>query len=195
MEIFEYIELIISNVMNELGVFAPILACFLLFIESILPVLPLALFITVNAYYLGSFIGFISSYIITCLGCYVSFKLCKTKLKRHFDSMLEKMDQKKLKRVMKRISKLKMEQLTILIAIPFTPAFLVNIACGLSNIDKKKYVFSILIGKIFLIFFWQHIGLSLLESVKNPIVILKVGLMLLGAFVVSKIVNKKYRLE
>ena len=195
MEIFEYIELIISNVMNELGVFAPILASFLLFIESILPVLPLALFITVNAYYLGSFIGFISSYIITCLGCFVSFKLCKTKLKRHFDSMLEKMDQKKLKRVMKRISKLKMEQLTILIAIPFTPAFLVNIACGLSNIDKKKYVFSILIGKIFLIFFWQHIGLSLLESVKNPIVILKVGLMLLGAFVVSKIVNKKYRLE
>ena len=195
MEIFEYIELIISNVMNELGVFAPILACFLLFVESILPVLPLALFITVNAYYLGSFIGFISSYIITCLGCYVSFKLCKTKLKRHFDSMLEKMDQKKLKRVMKRISKLKMEQLTTLIAIPFTPAFLVNIACGLSNIDKKKYVFSILIGKIFLIFFWQHVGLSLLESVKNPIVILKVGLMLLGAFVVSKIVNKKYRLE
>ena len=51
MNIFEFINTILENVMNDLGAFAPILACFLIISESIFPILPLSLFITVNAYY------------------------------------------------------------------------------------------------------------------------------------------------
>ena len=42
--------------------------------------------------------------------------------------------------------------LVVIIAIPFTPAFLVNIAAGLSNIPIKKYIFALLIGKPFMIY-------------------------------------------
>ena len=96
---------------------------------------------------------------------------------------------------MMRIDKLSLEQLTILIAIPFTPAFMVNIAAGLSNMNTKKYLISIIIGKIFLVYFWGFIGTSLIESISNPKVLIEIGIMMLVAFILSKIVNKKYRIE
>ena len=76
MNIFEFINTIVNNVMNDLGAFAPVLACFLIIIESIFPILPLSLFITVNAYYMGYIPGFILSYIFTCVGCFISYSFC-----------------------------------------------------------------------------------------------------------------------
>ena len=56
-------------------------------------------------------------------------------------------------RNVENIKNVKFVNLCLIIALPFTPAFLVNIACGLSNVDKKKYLLSLLVGKIFLVIF------------------------------------------
>ena len=81
--------------------------------------------------------------------------------------------------------------LTVLIAIPFTPAFIINIAAGISNMELKKFFKAIVIGKIFMVYFWGFIGVGLIESIKSPIILIKVILMTLIAFVISKIVNDK----
>ena len=195
MNIFEFVNTIVENVMNDLGAFAPILACFLIVIESIFPILPLSLFITVNAYYMGYVPGFIVSYVLTCVGCYISYLFCSNKLKKHYYNMLDKSEHKKLKRITKQIQKLKLEELTLIVAMPFTPAFLVNIAAGLVGIDKKKYIISIIIGKISLVVFWEFIGTSLIESINNPVTLIEIGLFMLVAFIISKIVSKKFRME
>lgn len=195
MEFFSSLDKIITSVLESMGVFAPLLACGLILIESIFPILPLALFITINFYYLGTLVGFIISWSLTCVGCFISFKLCRNKLKKHFDNMLDKKENKMLHKLMHSMSHLKLEQLVILISIPFTPAFLVNIAAGLSNMDTKKFMTSIIIGKIVLVYFWGFIGTSLIESLKNPLILIKVGIIVLIAFIISKIINKKYRIE
>ena len=195
MEFLKNLDTIISNILTNLGVFAPILACFLILIESILPILPLAVFITVNFYYFDVLIGFIISWVLTCIGCYISFKLCRSKLKKYFDRMLDKNEHIRLKKFMKVLNKLNLEQMTVLIAIPFTPAFIANIAAGLSNMEHKKFIISIIIGKVFLVYFWGFIGTSLLQSLKDPIILIEVFIMIILAFVISKIVNKKFRLE
>lgn len=195
MNILEIIDTIINNVLTSLGIFAPVLGCILILVESILPFLPLSVFITINAYYLGFIYGFIVSYIFTCLGCYFSYLLCKNKLSNYYEDYLNKKENKRLKKFTSGMKKLSLEKLTLLIALPFTPAFLVNIAAGLFKIDNRKYILSILIGKIFLVLFWEFIGTSLIESLKNPIVILEIVVMLTLAFLISKIVNKKFRLE
>lgn len=195
MNIIKSIEVIISGLLNDIGIFAPILSCLLISIESIFPILPLALFITINSYYLGNIIGFIISYTFTCIGCYISYSLCKNKLKKHYDNMLNKLEKDKLKKFMNKVSKLKLEELTLLIAIPFTPAFLINITAGLSNINRKKYIISLLIGKIFLVLFWQYIGTNLIESLQKPLVLIKIIILMIIAFIISKLVNKRFRLE
>ena len=195
MEILNSINVFIVALLAKMGVFAPILACSLILIESMLPILPLAIFITINFYYMGALVGFIISWILTCIGCYISFKLCRNVLKKHFDNMMDKKEHKKLKKMMKVIDDLTLDQLVILIAIPFTPAFLVNIAAGLSNMYKKKFITSIIIGKIFLVYFWGFVGTSLIESLKEPLILLKILVLILIAFILSRIVNKKYHIE
>ena len=195
MEILKDLDKIINSILTNMGVWAPILACLLMVIESILPVLPLAVFITINFYYLGVIPGFLISWIMTCIGCFISYKLCRTKFKKHFDNMMDKKEHKKLKKMMILFNNLKLEQLALIIAIPFTPAFMVNIAAGLSNMNQRKFILSIIIGKFFMVYFWGFVGTSLLESLKDPSILIKICITMIIAYIISRIVNKKFRLE
>ncbi|MBE6156187.1 MAG: TVP38/TMEM64 family protein [Firmicutes bacterium] len=188
-EIYNYIITLI----NSSVIFGPLLACLLIFLESILPILPLFVFITIVFVAYGHIFGFIISYILTCLGCIFAFYLCRKFLKNFFEKKIRKIDN--LDNLMKKLDKIKLSSLVILIAIPFTPAFAINIAASLSKIQFKKFLFAIIIGKISLVTFWGYIGTSLLESLRNPKILLVIISMLLIAFILSKIVTKKLEIE
>ena len=96
---------------------------------------------------------------------------------------------------MDKIKNMSLASLTVLMAIPFTPAFIVNIAAGLANVGKKKFYIALLIGKAFMVYFWGYIGTSLIESVTNPITLLKVAIITLIAFIVAKISNRLLTFE
>ncbi len=98
-------------------------------------------------------------------------------------------------KLMKKIDKMKLSTLSLIIAIPFTPAFLINICAALSKMDFKKYFYSLLIGKVSLVFFWGFIGTSLVESLKNPKILIVIVIMLLGAYIASRLVTKKLDIE
>ncbi|MCI8671053.1 MAG: TVP38/TMEM64 family protein [Bacilli bacterium] len=191
---FEMIDTFIDTTLQGMGIWGPIVGCFLITIESMVPILPLFVFITLNFLAFGNILGFIISWFFTCIGCSISFFLFRSKVQTWLYKRLKK---KGLisQDTMKKITSLKFEQLTTIIAIPFTPAFLVNIACGLSEMSFKKYIGSLMIGKFFLVYFWGFVGVSLVESVKNPIYLVKVGLMLIVAYIVSKVVNKRLNLN
>jgi len=93
------------------------------------------------------------------------------------------------------IDKISLSGLATLVAIPFTPAFAVNIAAGLSNLSKKKFLTGILIGKTFMVYFWGYIGTTLLESLTHPIYLAKILIMVSLAYIISKIVNKHFDLD
>ena len=95
-----------------------------------------------------------------------------------------------LQKTIKIIKNMDLTNLILVIAIPFTPAFLINIAAAIANIDKKKFIISILIGKIFMVYFWGFIGVSLIESLKNPLIIIRVSILLIFAYILSIIAKK-----
>ncbi len=193
MNIFQNLNNYIDLILNGLGVFGPLLGCALICLESILPFLPLSAFITLNFLAFGNILGFIISWVFTVIGCMLSFTLFRKKVKRWFD---KKRNQKeKLDKIMKALEKINFSQLVIILAIPFTPAFLVNIAAGLTKMSYKRYLFALILGKIFLVYFWGYIGVTLIESFRNPIVFLRVGVLLLIAYIISKIVNQKFKLD
>lgn len=187
------LDTIINTFLNNLGIYGPILGCFLIVIESILPILPLFVFITLNFMVFGTIIGFFLSWIFTIIGCLLSFFLFRKKINNWFTRKIQ--NKKEITKIMKIISKIKLEQLTLIIAIPFTPAFLVNIAAGLSQMSFKKYLVALIIGKIFLVLFWGFVGTSLVQSLTNPLALIKVVILVLTAYIISKIVNKKLNLD
>lgn len=187
---FEAIDTFIDTTLQSLGVWGPIVGCFFITIESMLPILPLFVFITLNFLAFGSVLGFIISWLFTCIGCSLSFFLFRNKVHTFLYKRLKSKGVIS-KKTMDKISNLKFEQLTTIIAIPFTPAFLVNIACGLSDMSYKKYLGALMLGKTFLVYFWGFVGVGLVESITNPTYLIKVVVMLVIAYVFSKIINKK----
>ena len=192
-ELMNNLDKLINDFLLGMGLFGPILGCFLILIESIVPILPLFVFITINFLAFGNIFGFIISWIFTVLGCLLSFFIFRKKVKNWFDGKIE--HNKQFKKIMKLVNTLKLEKLAVIIAVPFTPAFMINIAAGLSKISFKKFLISLLIGKAFLVLFWGFVGTSLIQSLTHPLAFLKVVILLLVAYVTSKIVSKKFNLE
>ncbi len=184
---------LINNFLLGMGIFGPILGCFLILIESIVPVLPLFVFITINFLVFGNIIGFIISWIFTVLGCLLSFFIFRKKIKNWFDGKIQ--NNLQFQKIMKMIDTIKLEQLAVIIAVPFTPAFMINIAAGLSKIPTKKFLTALLIGKIFLVLFWGFVGTSLIQSLTHPIALLKVVILMIIAYISSKIVSKKFNFD
>ena len=193
MEFFSKLEDYILEIISLLGIWGPIFGCFLIVIESIVPVLPLAVFITLNFISFGNIIGFIISWIFTLLGCTMSFFIFRKGFYKKFNHFMR--SKESLKKIMKSISNITLGELVVLTAVPFTPAFLVNIAAGLSDMSFKKYFAGIFLGKISLVYFWGYIGTSLIESLKNPIILLRIFVLVMTMYIISRFINKKVNLE
>ena len=123
----------------------------------------------------------------------LSWYIFKNCLNKKFDMLTENKETiNKYKRVFKNIS---LGNLTLLIALPFTPAFFVNIASGLVNMDFKKFIIATIIGKISLVYYCGFVGTSLLESFTNPSVLIKIVVLLLFTYIITKIVNKILKIK
>lgn len=196
MEFLNNLNNYIETFLNSIGAWGVVGACLLIMVESMLPVLPLCVFITLLFLAFGSFLGFIISWIFTCIGCFISFKLFRSKVSGWFNKKINKGENKKtIKRLMKRVDEMSLSSLTVLVAIPFTPAFLINIACGLSKMNQKKFVTAILLGKLFMVYFWGYVGTTLIECLTDPIKLIRVLVLVLVAFVLSKFMNKYLNIE
>ena len=186
------IELLKDIVLNSNIIISLIVGMRIIIIESFVPMLPLAVFIAINMIVFGNFIGFTISYIATIIGCSLSFLIFR-KLRTWFYKKIE--TKQKIKDLMYKIDKISFSSLVIILAIPFTPAFSINIGAGLSTISYKKYLFSLIISKIFLVYFWGFIGTTFIESITDIGVIVKLILIVAISFILSKFVMKHFDIK
>lgn len=184
---------IITDFINNIGSFGPVIACILIVLESMIPILPLCVFIVINFLAFGNIIGLLISWIFTVIGCVISFWLVRNGFQGIFNKKIRKNE--KINSLMKKIDKWKLKDIVVIIAIPFTPAFAINIAAGLSNINFKKYLTALLLGKIFMVYFWGYVGVSFVECLANPMAIFKIVIMVLSAYFISNFVSKKFNLD
>lgn len=183
---------LIEQITTQLQNFGPIAGVLLILLESIIPALPLAVFIALNINAFGLVFGIILSWLSTCLGCYISFLI----FSKVSDTFLEKyLKKKNIKKVINKMKTIDFANLTVILALPFTPAFAVNIAAGIVGMSKKKYLLALLIGKIFMVIFWGCVGKTLIESVTDITTIFIMAVLILIAYIISKIVSKKMNIE
>jgi len=187
------IEFLKFQVQANNPIMGVIIGMLVIVLESMLPVLPLAVFIAVNMLVFGNIIGFIISWIATIIGCILAFTICRKKLSNGFYNRIKK--DGKINNLMNKISNIKFPNLVIITALPFTPAFAVNIASGFSNISYRKFIAAILISKISIVYFWGFIGTTFIESITDVKIIIELILIILIAYIISRIVMKKFNIE
>lgn len=194
-EFLASIDLLVTSLLESLGIYGPLLGCVLILFESILPILPLSAFITLNFYAFGHFWGFIISYCLTVMGCNLAFYLSRRVLKGRFELLVKRFDKNRLIRMSAKFSDISLSHLVVILAFPFTPAFLINILCGIGKMAHKKFLTAILIAKPFLVYFWGYLGVTLIESLTHPTYMIKVIVMLASAYILSSIINKHFELD
>jgi len=187
---FENLTPLLEGFLNSVGIWGGVIAAGLMTIESILPCMPLCIFISLEFYLFGPLIGFIISWIFTSLGCILSFVLFRHVIKGFIEKKMKKDKKKKIDHLMNKLGDIKLTNFVVLVAMPFTPAFVVNIAAGLSTMSLKKFAIGIFVGKIFMVYFWGYVGTNLVESIAHPINLIKIIVMLFAAFMLSKLINK-----
>lgn len=182
--------------LTSIGIWGGVLGSLLIIIESIIPVLPLCVFITLNFLTFGNIFGFIISWIFTCIGCSLSFFLCRYFFRDWFNNKFLKSEHDNFtKKLMNKINKMKLTSLATIVAIPFTPAFLINIIASQSEMSYKKFITAMLIGKVCMVYFWGYVGTTLIECLTNPAELIEVIVMVLLVYVLGKIINKVLKLD
>lgn len=167
----------------------------LVFSECFFPMLPLSVFVTLNVNAFGLLGGFLISWLATCLGsfiCYLFFRFIGTKISEKF---LNRKIIKKIINATDRFKRIKFTELVLIITLPFTPSFLINILCGITQMKKEKFLFSLFIGKAFSISFWGYIGKTFIDSITDLHSIIFILVAVGIAYIVSKIVSKKLNIN
>lgn len=167
----------------------------LIFLESFLPILPLGVFVALNVNAFGDIVGVLLSWVATCLGCFISYTFFSYISSNFLEKFLSSKTLMKVNKGLHTFQKISFSNLVLVIALPFTPAFLVNIICGIAHVSRRKFIFSILIGKVSMILFWGYVSKSLIESVTDINTIMIVSVMLIAAYLLSRFVNKKMHLD
>ena len=175
------------------GLLGVILSCLILSIESIIPIIPLLVFISINFIILGPVLGFILSWIFTVLGSLLSYYLFRKKLSKKFINYTK--DNETVEKYIKILRNISTGKMLLIVALPFTPAFAVNIAAGILKIDFKKYLTAILFGKISLVIYSAYIGTSFVDGLSNPIILLKIAILILIVYILFLIVKKTLKLN
>ena len=193
MGFFSNFNTILNNYLESTGLWGGFLCCLLIIVEPLLPFLPMFIFVTINLLVFGYILGFIISYVCSVLGCLLFYivvnKLFYNKAYKFYK------DKAKVGALMKRYKNMKLETLTTIISMPFTPSFLINLFAALSKMPLKKYITAEIIAKIFITIFWGFIGCNLIKCFENPRYLIVIFIMLLVGYIISRIINKKYELE
>ena len=185
----QFIDLITNFVEGNNMFLSVFFGVFAIVLESIIPALPLALFIAINIIAFGNFWGFIISWLSTVAGCTLSFFIC-----RKFRGFVERKfkNQEKVLGFINRVDEIKFNNLMLIIAMPFTPAFSINIAAGLSKMKYKKYLLALLISKTFIVYFWGYIGSTFLQNITDVDMLIQLGVIVAILFLISKMIMKKF---
>lgn len=188
----EYLSNIVEYATNIIQHGGVVFGILLILLESIIPALPLGVFITLNINAFGLIMGIIISWLSTCLGCYLSFLLFRLLSSKLFNKLYKNA---KYKKIINRMKKIEFSSLVVLIALPFSPAFLINIAAGIVGLSKRKFLIALLTGKVFMVIFWGCVGKSLLESVTDITTLFIIVILILVAYFLSKFISKKLKVK
>lgn len=166
----------------------------IVFVGCFIPILPLSVFIalTVNAF--GLFTGVLVSWASTVLGsylCYLLFFYLEDKIAKRIIRFRIMRETKKRISIFQKIS---FSNLVLLITLPFTPAYLINMVGGLARIPKEKFAISLIIGKVFSTIFWGYIGKSLLSSLTDATSLIFIFITLIIAYILSRVIGKKFNI-
>ena len=167
----------------------------LILLEAFIPILPLGAFVALNVNAFGFFQGIVLSWLATTIGSYLMYITCYHISNKVLYKVLKQTTIQKLTEKTSHFYKIKLTHLVLLITVPFAPSCFINLLAGVSNISKEKYAIALIVGKALMITFWAYIGKSFIESITNIRALALILFILLLAYLITKYISKKFKID
>ncbi|MEH7276517.1 TVP38/TMEM64 family protein [Neobacillus vireti] len=168
----------IMDLIQEYRSFGPLPGIVLPMIEAFLPFLPLVIFVMANASAFGLWLGFLYSWVGSCLGALLLFLLIRRYGQKRLFSFLSK--HQKVRKLMDWVDRHGFGPLFLLLCFPFTPSVIVNVVAGLSKISMYQYMLAVAVGKMVMIFTISFVGYDLRSLITQPY---RTGIVLVVIFI------------
>lgn len=183
----------LNHLSEQYRALGPFIGFLITFLEAFMPFLPLVLFIMVNANAYGLLGGFVLSWLGTLCGNFAVFLIVRKF--GHSKFLVKWVQTKQVQPFIRWVEMAGISPLLVLLCFPFTPAILVNIVAGLSNIRRLYYFITLLISKCVMVFFLTFIFQDISALIHSPTKLVIVTVTLIVLWFVGKVfersINKK----
>lgn len=179
----------ILELLQEYKALGPLPGIFLPMLEAFFPFLPLVLFVMANAAAFGLWLGFLYSWIGTCVGALLVFFIVRKLGQKRIFGFLSR--HKKVKGLMNWVENHGFGPLFLMLCFPFTPSALINIVAALSRVSVAQFILAVLCGKLVMIFTVSFIGYDIRALIHQPIRTSIVLLVILVLWYVGKRIEKR----
>jgi uncharacterized membrane protein YdjX (TVP38/TMEM64 family) len=173
--------------------YGPLVGISIPFVEAIFPILPLVVFIFANAAAFGPLLGFLYSWLGSCLGSILLFYIVRKYGQKRFFSFVSK--HQKVESSIGWIEKRGFGPIFIMFAFPFSPSFLINIVAGLSRIKISQFLIALVLGKFTMIAMISYLGKDLTSVFQNPIKALYIGIFIFVLWIVGKVIERRMNIK
>jgi len=156
----------IKQWLDRYSQFGPLPGILLPFLEALLPILPLVVFVVANAAAYGMWLGFLYSWIGVTLGALLVFTLARRFGKRYGAQIRTKFP--KSEKFFGYVERKGFTPIFLLACFPFSPSVIVNVASGMSRIPFHTFLIAMGLGKAVMTFILSFLGHDLQAMVDNP---------------------------
>lgn len=162
----------VLQMLEQYRALGPLPGILLPLIESMIPILPLWVFVTANAMVYGLWFGFLYSWIGEVLGSLIVFFFIRKVSNVRFIQALT--ERPKIQSMLRWVRERGFGMLFIFLSFPFTPSALVNFVAGLSNMNPRVFLIAVVLGKMVMIFIISTIGHNIFSLIREPLKLLGV---------------------
>jgi len=156
----------IKNLLQRYSQFGPLPGILLPFLEALLPILPLVVFVVANAAAYGMWLGFFYSWIGVTLGALLVFLLARLFGNRYGTRI--RMRYPRSEKFFGYVERKGFTPIFLLACFPFSPSVIVNIASGMSRIPFHTFMIAMGLGKAVMIFTLSFLGHDLQAMADQP---------------------------
>lgn len=182
---FKNIENLLSGY-RELG---PLLGILLPMLEAFFPFLPLIVFVLANAAAYGFFLGFLFSWVGTCIGSLIVYLFVRWIARHRLQNLLHR--NRKVQSTLEWVDQHGFAVVFFVLAIPFTPSSLINVVAGLSNINTRSFLLAVLLGKMVMIGIVTFIGTDWQNIITDPTRIIPLLVAIALFWLIGKWIEKR----
>lgn len=166
------------------------------YFETIVPIVPLFLMLAFNILSYGMVMGYIFTYVGTCLATITIFLFLRT-IRSNTHTSTKKVN-KKVQKYLYWIENTHPALHILSMMIPLSPAYLINYSMGLSNIPFSRYLFVTLVSRFIMLFLCLPFVISLIDLYESGQVggiqvawLLIFGVVVIVGIIVGQKINSK----